>query len=199
MRPDVRVSVVRPGDSVVSLGTFPSSERYFKDMNAFPRPLGKETTIGVASGSIYVGTADSFAIAAYTLRGERARTMRESRVSRRITPEQVDLHIKGLIARRPGRNASTDERWYRDLKWPAVYPAHGRLLVDALDNLWIEEYPVPGETQRSWTVFDRRGRKTATVSVPYAYRVMTIGVDYVLGVWRDELDVDYVRVYALFK
>jgi hypothetical protein len=41
------------------------------------------------------------------------------------------------------------------------------------------------------------GRILARVQMPSKFRVQEIGEDYVLGVWRDDLDVESVRVYGL--
>jgi hypothetical protein len=36
-----------------------------------------------------------------------------------------------------------------------------------------------------------------TLTLPASFRVHDIGEDYILGVWQDELDVPYVRMYGL--
>ena len=38
-----------------------------------------------------------------------------------------------------------------------------------------------------------------TVRTPAELRVLDIGADWLLGVWQDELDVEYVREYGLIK
>ena len=48
-------------------------------------------------------------------------------------------------------------------------------------------------------VFDPDGIWLGTVATPRGLRVTEIGTDYVVGVWRDELDVEYIRVYDLEK
>jgi hypothetical protein len=37
------------------------------------------------------------------------------------------------------------------------------------------------------------------VETPTRGRLLQIGSDFVLGVWRDELDVEQVRLYRLLK
>jgi hypothetical protein len=48
-----------------------------------------------------------------------------------------------------------------------------------------------------WDVFDPNGRWITTVTFPKDVQSHDIGEDYILGVWEDELDVEYVRMYAL--
>jgi hypothetical protein len=50
-----------------------------------------------------------------------------------------------------------------------------------------------------WTIFDHEYRMLGTVETPPRFAVSWIGEDLVLGVWRDEFDVEYVQGYALIK
>ena len=65
--------------------------------------------------------------------------------------------------------------------------------------LWVEEYEFPGEKRDGvlWTVFDPEGRVMGFVETPEGVRVFEIGADYLLGTVRDELGVEYVRVWGL--
>ena len=48
-----------------------------------------------------------------------------------------------------------------------------------------------------WNVFDPEGRWMGDIEIPYGGYVYEIGVDYLLGVWVDELDVEQVRLYRI--
>lgn len=200
VRPNVRVSIIVRRDSSISLGSFPATERYFKSGSVFPRHLGKETTVVPSSNAVYVGTGDTFDILKYSLRGERLAVVREARSPIPVTNNQVTTYIKETIANTP-RNVNTSgfDRWFHEIEFPKAYPAHGKLLVDDSDNLWVEEYVIPGSAQREWTIFDPSGNRIAKVAVPKQFRLFQAGRDYVLGVWRDSVDVDYLRVYPLVK
>lgn len=50
---------------------------------------------------------------------------------------------------------------------------------------------------RGQLVLDPGGRWLGRVEVPEDFRVMEIGMDEVLGVWHDELDVQHPRVLHL--
>jgi hypothetical protein len=85
------------------------------------------------------------------------------------------------------------------------------LYVDRTGNLWTLEPPRPRDntfvTQfndtspkaQVWSVFDSSGKWLGPVQTPGNFLVFEIGADYVLGVWRDEFDVEHVRQYALIK
>jgi hypothetical protein len=61
----------------------------------------------------------------------------------------------------------------------------------------VLDYAHPGSDERRWTVFSPEGRALGSVVTPPGLRVLEIGRDYVLGVWQDELDVEYVRMHRL--
>jgi hypothetical protein len=50
---------------------------------------------------------------------------------------------------------------------------------------------------RKWEVFDPAGAWLGTLSTPARFSVLEIGRDYVLGVRRDDLDVEHVQVLRL--
>lgn len=79
-------------------------------------------------------------------------------------------------------------------------PAYSAVQIDRLGNLWVEAFRAPDDDAlRNWSVFDPDGRWLGDVVLPEGLEVFEIGRDYVLGKETDELDVEYVRVYALLK
>lgn len=50
-----------------------------------------------------------------------------------------------------------------------------------------------------WTVFDTEGRMLGTLGTPRSLRLDEIGDDYLLGVFRDRLDVEHVRMHRISK
>ena len=82
-----------------------------------------------------------------------------------------------------------------DIPFPETFPAYRSFLVDDERNLWVAEY----RRWPRWAVFDPEGRFLGNVPTPRNGQVTHIGSDFVLGVWRDEMDVEQVRVYRLIK
>jgi len=48
-------------------------------------------------------------------------------------------------------------------------------------------------------VFDREGVFVARVHMPPRLNILEVGDDYVLGLARDDIDVEHVRLYRLEK
>jgi hypothetical protein len=89
-------------------------------------------------------------------------------------------------------------------EWPRAEhkPAISDLVVDDLGHVWVGEYRafwMKSEAPRSWTVFDPDGRMLGRVPLPSTFVPLHIGPDFVLGVWRDDVDVEHVRVYPLAR
>ena len=119
---------------------------------------------------------------------------------RREATDWVGAYLEGI---RANARSANDERYYnrlvRDAPLPRYLPVYQDLLVDGTGRIWVERYRAPGETTPEWDVFDVDGIWLGKVETPHRFRVMEIGDDYLAGVFRDELDVEYVRVYELLK
>ena len=82
---------------------------------------------------------------------------------------------------------------------PDTLPAFQALQVDEVGWLWAEVYDFDSSRPREWVVFDPEGRAHATVQTPPGLEVQWIGRDAVLGVWRDEFEVEYVHRHRLIR
>ena len=82
---------------------------------------------------------------------------------------------------------------------PETYPAYTGIALSAEGYLWVREYDLPGNEANNWSVFDAEGTLLGTLGLPPRFRPLDIGPDYILGVWRDEDDVEHVRMYDLVK
>jgi hypothetical protein len=89
------------------------------------------------------------------------------------------------------------ERSIADLTAPGAFPTYTRLVADTYGHLWAERFTPPGESGSRWAVFDAEGAFLGHVAMPDDLEVTEIGADYVLGIHRDELDVERVRLHAI--
>ena len=118
-----------------------------------------------------------------------------------ITREIWDFYVEHRIET-VARDADHERRMRRSMEessqvLPPAFPAHGALEVDAMDHLWVEEYRIPGDDTHVWSVFDREGVRLARVTLPVPMEVLEIGGDYVMGLVKDELDVEYIQLFLL--
>lgn len=73
------------------------------------------------------------------------------------------------------------------------------LLVTRQGRIWSTPLFPPAPAASTWTVYDLEGREVATVELPGRFEPQDVGADYVLGRFRDELEINYIRLYGLEK
>lgn len=95
------------------------------------------------------------------------------------------------------------------IKFADTLPAFRRIHVTRQGGLWVERYPRASEIDlddqdrygpkgpSEWSVFDSQGSWIGNVAIPDGFTIHEIGPDHVLGVWRDDFDVSFVRLYRL--
>lgn len=163
--------------------------------------FSKRAVFAVGQRSMYYGSADRYEIASYspdgTLRQLVRRTTNDLVLSSAIIDGYVDERRK-MVPDGPATRREM-QRVFDETPWPDSIPAYRRLLVDRAENLWVQEYTLPSDTERNWSIFSLDGVWLTNVPTPVDFRVYEIGDDYVIGLWRDADDVDHVQMYELLK
>jgi hypothetical protein len=194
------------GEQVDTVGRFAGSEDYVGKQGELTfstsAPFGREATVLASGVLLYYGSSDNYEIEIRTSDGRLERLIRRPIPSLPVTDEERDA-FDASQRERLQRASSLWRGLYEMMSLPATKPAYGRMLVDAVGNPWVSEYVerrsgLSPDASR-WTVFDPEGRMLGTVEIPAGGMVLEIGGDYVLGVWRDDLDVERVRLYGLIK
>jgi len=202
-RPDVSIGITDAfGQLDRVLGVFPGTERYRSSSNDRPHPLGKSTIARMGEDDVYVGTADSFAIQIVNPDGGRRSFGRDYPIipmTNRMREQWVETYIRRWPAeRRPAlRKGLLDSDAF-----PSSLPAYSGFQLDHLGFVWVSPYDVPGRRvmdRIDWDVFDPDGVFVASVTIPRDFRPTEIGVDYLLGVNTDTLDVQRVHMYSLSR
>jgi hypothetical protein len=190
------------GELLDSLGWFPGDESYFGSGEDFTygtsAPYGLRAYMLAAADQLYYGSSDAYEIEVRAADGTLRRLIRRPVPNPPVTPEEVEEFHRSYEERQE-RMAPIWRNLYSKMTLPETKPAYGRLLVDSEWNLWAADYSQGRDDEGTWSVFDPEGRFLGTVETPTGGRVQQIGSDFVLGIWRDELDVEYVRLYELIK
>jgi len=103
-----------------------------------------------------------------------------------------------------GHMGQEDLQMYRhfyslELPLPEYIPVVNGLNVDPEGNVWVERVTPPGRSHRTWTVLSSEGVHFGDVDFPPDVAVLEIGLDYVIGLHIDELNVERIHVYSLLK
>lgn len=196
-RPDLEYGILEADGSVHrDLGAYTGSELYVATTaeRTFPRayPFARRAFAFAWGDLIVITTNDRYEIRSYRADGSLARIVRRDHEAR--APTRADL--RDYVARQnPDRPEALDA--VADMPLVEAFPAFGRVFVDRLGHLWVEEYRLPGEEHRLWTVFDPDGRILGLVEMPGSFDVTEIGEAYILGTREDALEIEYVDLWPL--
>lgn len=126
-----------------------------------------------------------------------------------VTSEHVDAFLESMVRRNieyggysPEEAEASLPAW-RELPMAPTLPVLESIHLDAVGNLWVEPYSLPGTPVPPFEVYSADGTWLGTVAMPPRLKLdivgLEIGDDYVLGVWHGEQDVEQVRMYRLRK
>lgn len=175
-------------------------------------PSGQErlTARGVsleatADDGFYWATSDRYEITYYDTAGTVRRILR-----RPVQPLAIDKSMKAEYeaavlsdARlRLGEEAARSlvGRFLNGL-YAETLPLFGLAFVDSDQRLWVSEWVWPAISvappPRRWSVFSADGHWLGDLEAPDRLRIVDSRGDIVLGIWRDDLDVQYVQLHQI--
>lgn len=124
------------------------------------------------------------------------------------TQEHLDALAAYAISQRPPDAPPSQETPYEGMPLPPTVPAYApamvsgmnRMLMGADGEIWIGRFDpatgyssVQGARPDVWTAFDSQGRVAGTVHMPERFTPFELTPEGVLGVYRDDFDVEYVQ------
>lgn len=189
------------GEVVDTLTERPGAVRYHDTVAGRPLMASPPYTnpsgfsVAVAPEHWYYSSLDRFEIEEYSQEGRIRRLIRCDVSPRPVTPELVE-RWRRFAREEFSQMPPVFRDWRVNLPVPETLPAHGALLADSEGYLWAAEYSLEEEST-TWWVFNADGRWLGAVAIPPGGTLTQIGSDFVLGVWKDELDVEQVRMYGL--
>ena len=160
-------------------------------------PFSRLPLSWVHGDRFYYGSSYYFEVAVYDLDGEMTQL-----VGREVAREPV---TSAMISDYKKQFSTTSESAPRmvpgvdDLPYPDSLPPYRRLWVDREGWLWIQRYDAPSDTVVTWSVFNPNGRWETDVVVPRTWQIQDIGMDYVLALIRDDLDIERIGRFALSR
>ena len=171
---------------------------------------------GTAAGRLAVIDTEAWSVRLISPRdGTVTAVFRRDVAPREATAALFELHLDGIVEiafADPDQTAPERvdglRRMWRGMPRAPHLPVLRAIHVDGTGHLWLQPYYVAGTEPPPFEILAPDGAWLGSVSLPpglhrafiqYQAPYMEIGDDYVLGVWRDELDVQYVRMYRINK
>ena len=216
--PEVRLAALDLGDGAVrSLAVLPGHETHVRidgDRWSTGRYVfAKGPEFAAAARSLTVIDTEAWSVSLVSPRdGAIYAVYRRDVLPREATTALLDLHLDGILDLlpddAPAEQVDLVEQIWRDRPRAPVLPVLRSIHADATGHLWLAPYYVAGADPPPFEVHAPDGTWLGSVSVPpglqrafiqYQAPYMEIGEDYILGVWTDDLDVQYVRMYRINK
>jgi hypothetical protein len=196
------VHVAATGETIDTILVTPGAERFLRLGDDFVEvirpPFGKSVSDALRGDRLLHGGQDAYEIRMYDLEGTLLEIARRPAVDVSVSESAYLDAVDARIALTPETAQAGMRRTYEAMPRPTSRPAFGAFVVDALDHLWVQDFSVDGDAS-TWAVFSPDGAWLGEVTLPDRFRPTQILEDEVLGVWRDDLDVEYVRAHALMR
>lgn len=161
----------------------------------------------------YHGTTEDITVHVMDKQGREVRVLRRPFTRERVTAEDREAFIQSMLAQmrgaREGSGAAAtaaEQRLRENSRFADYKPAFSNIVEDGAGNVWIEHFrwvepdqSAPNPKPSRWSVFDRQGKFLGEVQMPASFLVSSITNDQVIGFFKDEFDVEHVRIYDLIK
>lgn len=164
-------------------------------------PFRRIPRLALGIRGFWFGLGESFSVSEHDQSGRVVRTVSWDRPNRPVTDEMINVMREEMAqgAASSELMQRTLNRMFERVGIPRTLPAFGHVIGDEVGNVWVREYPAPGESSSVWNVFAPDGRLLGPVSMPPGLEPTQIGADFVLGVRLDDDDIPLVVLFRLVK
>ena len=166
-----------------------------------PVPFRRDGHLAIQGQAFVTGSADSLMYDRYVAPARHVQRALVTGYDLALSAAQVDSVRATLYPSGgpPPPRAVVD--FIEEVEIPAVRPAYSKLLIDAAGYVWAaQHHGTPrAESEAVWEIFSPEGEWLGQIRAPAGFEVLQIGEDYIVGVRRDEADVEHVEVRALHR
>ncbi len=199
-RAEVRLLEPDPEGTVRrDLGVFPGDESYALSsagsMIVGPLVFGASLDVAVSGDGVLVGITDEPDLRLLSAAGERRIALDVP--AQRTTGDEFREEVERYLEAFPPDARKIEARRFDDMPRLEVLPLFEDLRTDAAGRIWVRNQLGPGEPRRMWTVLDPSGEPIARMRTPDGAEILELGVEHVVVLTRDELDVERVEVRPL--
>lgn len=192
------------GQLLMSSDEKPGDEVYLKvgegTLDLLRLPFAKSFRALRVGEEIMFSSTDDFEFNFYDRNARLTRVVRLAVPARRVTESDIAADNERQLAAVDEDARAQVRARQADTPRPETFPAFSDVLVDPLQNLWVQVFQPPAEeAPRAWAVFDAYGTFLGYVETPAGLTVFQIGMDFVLGVQSDDLGVEHVQTWPMIR
>jgi len=186
-----------------TIGRFPGFEEAVVKRNGRPAttyaPWGRQIAWALDGDRVVLGTQQDPELRTFAPDGTIAAILRWDAGDLRITDSDVErfIDLQSAFVSADSSDREAIAARIRALPLPEARPAYGRLIVDDRGILWVSEPCVPMAPPKRWTAIEPGAGVRGQLTVPEAFEVYELGLDFVLGRWTDGVGIEHVRLFTL--
>jgi len=150
----------------------------------------------VDQDGVYVVAGPEFRVNLFQ-KGRLSESFGVDRAPRKVSPEDIAAYVDMIRGYMTEPMLSEYLAGVDHPSRPGVLPGYSRVLVSGEGRVWAQIYSPDVFSGAHWDVFSPHREWEGKVDTPAGFSVTEVTRESVVGVWRDELDVEYVRVYAI--
>lgn len=168
----------------------------------------------VGESKLLFGVNDAYSLTLYGPDGAPERILRMPFERRPVTEADRELMTEVMVGlwREFGVGGPQLEAMRSGIGYADFFPAFASLQGGPAGSIWVQHLQLPGELTAeeretfnpqlgfgspTWDVFDPEGRFLGRIEMPARFQPVRFVDDRVYGIWRDELDVQYVLVLRI--
>lgn len=197
------------GDSLNALGIFPWRRLItsppteggggMQFVESGPPIFDAATEVAATASGLWVGTTKKDELLWISELGELHRIVRWSGPDRTVTDVVKEAYYDELRERLAANAPPGEAREPpRGRPFSDILPSHGKLVGRNDGGLWTKEFLRPGsDASNRWMISGPTGLPEGLIDLPLSADVLWASPEQVLLLERDEVDVEYVRLYTL--
>ena len=196
------------GELLTDFGEFPGEETFTTTTHQADRgltteflsvPFGKSPQISVQGDRLFFSSQDRYEISIFDSSGFLRKIVRVARSPVPVTAADLRSFIQAELDGMGGNDARFMRQAFEKMPMMEFQPAHGSITADRQGYLFVEDFRSPGMEAAPVNVFDPEGHLVGRIEVPADVEILEIGPDYLLALYKDPMDVEYVHMYDLTR
>jgi hypothetical protein len=187
--------------SVDTIATFPRAQEYYlsKARAGFSDvPLGRQVHAAAGARRVFVCSNQDARCRVSDLAGRQQKSFVITLQRLKVSAGDWDRARHRRVEAEP--RLTTQKvltEVLKELPPPAFFPLIDQIHADSEDRLWVRTFQGYGSEHATWVIVGDQGQTLAEAILPRNLQVLEIGSDHMLGLSRDDADVETVRLYRL--
>ncbi len=174
-----------------------------------------EPVWALAGAGVWYGINNTYEVGLYDNAGQMVRKLKKDFVPSPVSDEDQTIMtdmMRKIFEQQPGMPPQVVDQILSVMEFADNFPAYLQFFSGPESSLWVQHIQIPSELTEeekesfnpllsmgssSWDVFDTDGRFLGEIEMPARFQPLRFTTDRIYGVWRDDLDVQYVMALSV--